>query len=189
MAKKADRVPFSNKELRLTATEEAERKKLVKQLEKALALGIQSKKDQAIALAKLRPLYSKPGCKGKWKQFLTSKGLSISTANGLIKRYNDGWEEPLRKPKPRLNKPNSGPFTGPHLALTDKPFHDGKEILEAAFLLTPDEKEQFMEALRIIGPERALGVMVKAVIEQRESILSVSTRQDNQMIPAESEAL
>jgi hypothetical protein len=159
---------FYNPELHLTKTEDLERKKLVRKLDKVLATGLRTKKEEAECWAALRPLYSKPGCQGKWKKFVTSKGGSVSTANGLIKRLNDGWEESARKPKPRPNQPNSGRLMEPHLAFTDKPYLDGKEILEAAFLLTLDQKEQFMDSVRIIGAEVALDIMVEAVIRERE---------------------
>jgi hypothetical protein len=168
---------FFNPDLHLSKEEEAERKKLVRKLDKALATGLRSKKEEVECWALLNPLYSKPGCKGKWKKFVTSKGHKVSTVNGLIKRLKDGWQESARKPKPRLNQPNSGRFTEPDLAFTDKPFPDGKEILEAAFLFTADEKEQFMEALRIIGPEEALGIMFQAVVEHVERMREgVTTR-------------
>ena len=159
---------FYNPELRLTREEDAERKKLVRKLDKALATGLRSKKEEAECWALLNPLYSKPGCNGKWKKFVTSNGHKISTVNGLIKRLKDGWEESIRKPKPHPNQPNSGRFTEPRLAFANKPFPDGKEILEAAFLLTLDQKEQFMDSVRIIGAEVALDIMVEAVIRERE---------------------
>jgi hypothetical protein len=196
---RANQSKFFNPELHLTKEEEAERKKLVRKLDKALALGIKSKKEEAECWALLNPLYSKPGCKGRWKKFVTSKGHKISTVNGLIKRLKDGWQKSARKPKPRLNQPNSGRFTEPHLAFTDKPFPDGKEILEAAFLLTPDEKDQFMEALRIIGPEEALGIMFQAVVDHVERMRAGVTtrlplenpfdRSDRMMILADDENL
>ena len=171
---------FFNPDLRLTEEEESERQRLVNELDEALSAELLSKKKQAQCWAALRPLYSKPGCKGKWEKFITSKGCKKSTVNGLIKRLNDGWEESVKKPR-RLssNRANSARFTGPGLEFTGKPFltddevaagKGGKEILEAAFLFTPDEKEQFMEALRIIGPEKALDIMRSAVLDYRENI-------------------
>jgi hypothetical protein len=141
----------------------------------------------------LNPLYSKPGCKGKWKKFVTSKGHKVSTVNGLIKRLKDGWEESVRKPKARPNQPNSGRFDGPHLAPTDRPYPDDKEILEAAFLLTADEKEQFMEALRfpLLTPEKALEIMLKAVIDwvERKQEECMPSDEEPQMALAEGESL
>jgi hypothetical protein len=175
--KKKDK--FFNPELRLTKDEDAERKKLVRKLDKVLATGLRTKREEAECWVELRPLYSKPGCKSQWGKFVTSKGGSLSTVNGLIKRLNDGWEESVRKPSKLSNRPNSGQFTGPGLEFTGKPFLNkkeiasgvaGKEILEAAFLLTPDEKEQFLEALRIIEPEKALSIMLAAVLDYRESM-------------------
>jgi hypothetical protein len=108
--------------------------------------------------------------------------------NGLIKRLNDGWEESVRKPKKLSNRPNSGQFKGPGLEFTGKPFLDkkeiaagtaGEEILEAAFLLTRDEKEQFLEALRIIEPEKALRIMLTAVLDYRENMGGPPEPQDD----------
>jgi hypothetical protein len=56
----------------------------------------------------------------------------------------------------------------PYLALTGKPFDDGKEIVEAIFLLTADEKHQFVEGVRIIGPDQATRVVFEAVLRHAE---------------------
>jgi hypothetical protein len=184
---------FYNPELRLTKTEDVERKKLVRKLDKTLATGLRSKKEEAECWSRLRPLYSKPGCKGQWRKFVTAKGGSVSTANGLIKRLNEGWEESVRKPKPRPNQPTSGRLTEAHLAPAGKPYLDGKEILEAAFLLTKNEKEEFMEALRfpLLTSEKALEIMRQAVItyvEQKRQECAPSY-EEPQMALAECESL
>lgn len=179
---KREKAEFFNPELRLTKEEESERRRLEKELDKALSVELMSKKKQAECWAALRPLHSKPGCKGGWKKFVESKGpeFNLRTVNGLIKRLNDGWEESVKKPKKLSpNRANSARFTGLGLEFTGKPFltdkeieagNAGKEILEAAFLLTPDEKDEFMEALRIIGPEKALDIMRSAVLDYRENM-------------------
>jgi len=184
---------FYNPELRLTKEEETDRKKLVSKLDKALATGLRSKKEEAECWALLNPHYSKPGCHGKWKKFVESRGHRVSTVNGLIKRLKDGWEESVRKPKPRPNQPNSGRLMEPHLAFTDKPYLDGKEILEAAFLLTKDEKEEFLEALRfpMLTAEKALEIMRQAVltyVEQKREECAPSC-EEPQMALAETESL
>ena len=184
--KKKDK--FFNPDLRLTEEEEAERRLLEEQLDEAISQELKSKEDQAKYWAALRPFYSKPGCKGKWRAFVASKGSKISTVNGLIKRLGDGWEESGRKPKPRPNQPNSGRLKELHLAFTEKPYSGDegileKEILEAAFLLTKDEKDQFMEALRIITPEKGLEIMFQSVVDyverQRTPAGSFSDDEDN----------
>jgi len=179
---KREKPEFFNPELRLTKEEDEERQRLGKELDQALSAELLSKKKQAECWAALRPLYSKPGCKGRWKTFVESKGpeFNVRTINGQIKRLNDGWEESVKKPRRSSpNRANSARFTGPGLEFTGKPFltkeeiaagHAGKEILEAAFLLTPDEKDEFIEALRIIGPEEALDIMRSAVLDYRESM-------------------
>jgi hypothetical protein len=180
---------FFDPDLRLIESEETERKRLVEELDQALSGELLSKKKQAECWSLLRPLYSKPGCKSQWGKFVKSRGQSASTVNGLIKRLNDGWETSVRKQNKLSNRPNPGQFNGPGLEFTGKPFLDeeeiaagtaGKEILEAAFLLTPDEKEQFMEALRIIEPEKALGIMLTAVLNYRANMGGSPEPQDGE---------
>jgi len=70
------------------------------------------------------------------------------------------------KSSPRRGRQESAP--APYLALTGKPFDDGKEIVEAVFLLTANERHQFLESVRLIGPDRATRIMFEAVLRHVE---------------------
>ena len=184
---------FFNPELRLTKDEDVERQRLVKELDSALEAEFLSKKQQTETLAKLRPFYSKPGCKGQWKKFLDSKGLKKPTVNANIKRLEEGWPEVVQKPKSTPNRLNSSRFESADLALTGKPYPDGKEILEAAFLLTTKEKDDFIEALSdpCLPSEKALDIMRQAVLDyvERKREERAPREDDPQMVLAEEEAL
>jgi len=159
---------FANSKLHLTAKEEALRQKLLQQLDKALADFLPSRKQTARILTQLRPLYSKPGCKGRWTKFLTSKRIAVSTANDLIRRYKNGWKDLSKKPR-KVNPPKSGGLQrSPQVELTGKPFPDGKEIVEALFALTADQKQQFIESVSFIGAEEATQIMFEAVVREAE---------------------
>jgi hypothetical protein len=189
---KREKPQFFNPELRLTKDEDVERQRLVKQLDKALEAEFLSKKQQTEILAKLRPFYSKPGCKSQWKTFLGSKGLKKPTVNANIKRLQEGWPEVVKKPKPGPNRLNSSRFESSDLALTGKPYPDGKEILEAAFLLTVDEKEDFLEALRspVLTPEKALEVMRLALVDYVErKRQECGPQEERQLVLADGEPL
>jgi hypothetical protein len=77
---------FANTGLHLNDKEEALRKRLLGELDKALSDFVPSRKQTARILTELRPLYSKPGCKGRWTTFLLSKKIAVSTANDLVRR-------------------------------------------------------------------------------------------------------
>jgi hypothetical protein len=157
---------FANTGLHLNDKEEALRKRLLGELDKALSDFVPSRKQTARILTELRPLYSKPGCKGRWTTFLLSKKIAVSTANDLVRRYKNGWVDAVRKPR-KTNQPKSGGLRrSPHVDLTGKPFPDGKEIVEALFALTADQKQQFIESVSFIGAEEATQIMFEAVVRE-----------------------
>ncbi len=51
--------------------------------------------------------------------------------------------------------------------MSGKPFPDGKEIVEAVFVLaTAAERTQFMEAVKEIGPEKAAEFMMEGLLRE-----------------------
>jgi hypothetical protein len=90
---------------------------LLEALDAELPTLFRSRHEVGRLLRDLRPFYSKQGRSGGWRPFLRSRSLAVSTANDLIRRYE---EESDLRPK----RPNSG-----HFGETGKP---GTEIVSGA---------------------------------------------------------
>jgi hypothetical protein len=124
----------------------------------------------------LKPLYVKVGRHGGWSRFITSQGLAVRTVDKWIEDYgvDIGIREPAGKkgvkrktPQAKRNVADSATFPEPHVDLSGKPFSDGKEIVEAVFVLgTAAERTQFMEALKEIGPEKAPEFMMEGLLRE-----------------------
>ena len=123
----------------------------------------------------LKPLYCRPGRHGGWSKFVKSQGKNVRTVDEWITDYevSTGLRQPTekkgRKGKATRSKRNvaeSATFPETQVALSGKPFPDGKEIVEAVFVLTPAEKAQFIEAFKEIGPEQAPGLMVEGLLRE-----------------------
>jgi hypothetical protein len=116
----------------------------------------------------LKPLYCRPGRDGGWSQFVTSQGQVLRTVDKWIEDYeiHIGVRKPAEKKRvkrkkvqTKVNVAESATFPEPHVALSGKPFSDGKEIVEAVFVLASvAERAQFMEAVKEIGPGTSSGV-------------------------------
>jgi hypothetical protein len=116
------------------------------------------------------------GRRGRWKPLLAEKQLSVSTANDLVRDYEEManlpaserfFAPPTTKNSQKHRKKNSAVsalLSGGLLDLTGKPFPDGKEIVEAVFVLTADEKHQFMKSVRILTPVESLHLMFETVV-------------------------
>lgn len=124
----------------------------------------------------LKPLYVKVGRSGGWSKFVTSQGQNVRTVDGWIIDYevsaglrqateNKGHRGHTARSK--RNVAESATFPETQVALSGKPFPDGKEIVEAVFVLaTAAERMQFMEAVREIGPEKAAEFMVEGLFRE-----------------------
>jgi len=122
------------------------------------------------------------GCRGRWKPLLDHYGLHISTVRDLIRNYERAEKIPKAQcafkplpPKPpkqpmsvigrkkshktgKTNTPESG-----SLGLSNQPDAAGRELVEAVFVLTEKQKQQFMIGVRKLG-DRATAVIYEAVI-------------------------
>jgi hypothetical protein len=123
----------------------------------------------------LKPLFCRPGRHGGWSRFVTSLGKNLRTVDEWISDYevSIGVRQPTenkryngKASRQKRNVAESATFPQAHVALSGKPFPDGKEIVEAVFVLTPAEKAQFIEALKEIGPEQAPGLMVEGLLRE-----------------------
>ena len=78
---------------------------MTEELDRQLPGYQQSKREVGRILKELKALYCVPGCRGQWQQFLRSRGLAVSTANDLIRRYAKGDSSAARPGKPQGAKP------------------------------------------------------------------------------------
>jgi hypothetical protein len=124
----------------------------------------------------LKPLYVKAGRDGGWSKFVTSQGKKVRTVDEWITDYERevGIRQPAEKKKVRRNPKrakgnvaDSATLPEPGVTLSGKPFLDGKEIVEAVFVLaTLVERMQFMEAVKEIGPEKAPEFMMEGLLRE-----------------------
>jgi hypothetical protein len=124
----------------------------------------------------LKPLYCRPGRHGGWSSFVKSQGKVVRTVDEWITDYevSIGLRQPTEKKgrkgnatRTKRNVAESATFQETQVALSGKPFPDGKEIVEAVFVLaTAAERTQFMEAVKEIGPEKAAEFMMEGLLRE-----------------------
>jgi hypothetical protein len=130
----------------------------------------------------LKPLYVKAGRKGGWSAFVTSQGQKVRTVDQWILDYerDKGLRQPAENKKVKRSKKagkgnvaDSATLKEPYVALSGKPFKDEKEIVEAIFVLTAEEKRKFIDAVNRLGPKEATRRMYEAVSDEKKPVQSV----------------
>jgi hypothetical protein len=120
----------------------------------------------------------KIGRKGEWSGFLKHRGIPVSTADDWIrdyKRYARIPQSTEKKGHGRNRKGRKGNVTDsvtlpePSVDLSGKPYKDGKEIVEAIFVLTKDQKRKFIDAVQKLGPAAATQIMYQFVVHAAET--------------------
>jgi hypothetical protein len=138
----------------------------------------------------LKPLYVRSGRNGGWSKFVTSQGQQVRTVDQWILDYerDRGLRQPAEKKKvkrfkkvSRGNVAESATFREPEVNLSGKPFRDGKEIVEAIFVLTAEEKRKFIDAVNRLGPEEATRRMYEAVSDEKKPVQSVRLTQYSEL--------
>jgi hypothetical protein len=130
----------------------------------------------------LKPLYVRAGRKGGWSRFVTSQGHKVRTVDEWITDYER--DKGLRKApvKKRVKQPKKGSrgnvaesatLADLHVDLSGKPFKDKKEIVEAIFVLTAEEKRKFIDAVNRLGPEESTRRMYEAISDEKKPVQSV----------------
>ena len=175
-------MPNSETTPALSPAEERRCNELIRNFENQLPLHRGSRLELGHIARELKPLYVKAGRKGGWSAFVTSHGQKVRTVDEWILDYerDSGFRKPaenkrVKSPKKRSrgNVADSATLTDSHVALSGKPFKDKKEIVEAIFVLTAEEKRKFIDAVNRLGPEEATLRMYEAVSDEKKPVKSV----------------
>ena len=174
-------IPFEPKTqvLGLTDEQEQQRQNLIYEFDCHYAQYGKSQFELGRILFELKPLYVKIGRKGEWSGFLKHRGIPISTADDWIRKYKKRAGIPQstgKKGHRSRRKGRKGNVTGsgtlptePYVDLSGKPFKDKKEIVEAIFVLTEEQKRKFIDAVQELGPAAATQIMYQFVVHAAET--------------------
>lgn len=176
-------MPNSKTTPALPPAEERRCNELIRNFENQLPLHRGSRLELGHIARELKPLYVKAGRKGGWSAFVTSHGQKVRTVDEWILDYerDRGFCKPaetkrVKPPKKRSrgNVADSATFLEPEVNLSGKPFKDGKEIVEAIFVLTKEEKRNFIDAVRRLGPMESTWRMYEALVAEKKTARSVA---------------
>ena len=129
----------------------------------------------------LREQHWDKGRLGRWKPLLDKYSLAVTTANDLVRDYEEQENLPAskrffarrrpRKSQQHLQKNSAVSALLRHAKIApapddqvDKNQEEPRIAVECDFVLTMDEKSKFMEAVDKIGETRATQLMCQAVV-------------------------
>jgi len=111
---------------------------------------------------------------GRWKPLLDARKIAVSTANDWVRQYEEEAGIPVPErffapAKARKDKKKSAdsvllPDSDAEIVPSDEPDKQGREAVEAIFVLTAPEKLAFISAVKELGPARATQLMYSAVV-------------------------
>lgn len=124
------------------------------------------------------------GRAGRWKSMLAERGIAVSTANDWVRQYeekagipaSERFFTPPKSPKDRKKKSADSallPESDTSIQPSEEPDKEGREAVEAVFVLTYAEKLAFINAVKKIGSTRATQLMYRAVVSEDDEAKGV----------------
>ena len=152
----------------LSALERDRLEELIKEFQCQVELHRQSRLELGKIASDLKPLYARLGRKGNWTKFLKELHLKVRTVDDWILDYERscGRRKPAENKPPKGNVADSATFqkATPYVVASDNPDANGREAISATFVLTTDEKQLFIAAVRRLGHDEATQRIYRALV-------------------------
>jgi hypothetical protein len=154
----------------LSALERERCEELINEFESQVGLHRQSRLELGKIAHELKPLYVRSGRKGGWTKFLGKHKLNIRTVDGWILDYerSAGLRQPPENKGRMVNVAKSATFQNatPQVLSSNNPDTNGREAVSAVFVLTAEEKDLFIAAVKRLTPAEATRRIYEAVITE-----------------------